>query len=189
MKREISSWPWEDDRIVVEAMRNDSQSNHWEECLEFVNWRLTQQARNIAQDDWDDLGQNIMIKIYSSIGKFEFRSKFTTWTITIISHAIADFYRKEQKIKRFQVLTIDSFNMSDAEEGSFAHTSPLAIDEQVILDDKLTKAFGELANYIASHSNQGRNAQIIDMVLLQGKTLEEVAQELHCSSPVVESVK
>ena len=48
----------------------------------------------------DDLAQEVFIKVYSALPKFQFKSGFGTWLYRIAVNHVKDFLRKEGKIKK-----------------------------------------------------------------------------------------
>jgi hypothetical protein len=55
-------WPGANERVVVEEMLRDHISGQWFECHLFVTKRVQIQAKNIPQDQWEDLVQEAMIR-------------------------------------------------------------------------------------------------------------------------------
>ena len=59
------------------------------------------------------------------------------------------------------------------------------VEEDCIIRDELQKAFAALLEYVSLHSNEERNRTILQMVLFENRSLEETAQTIGCSAPVV----
>lgn len=57
-------------------------------------------------------------------------------------------------------------------------------EEVCIMRDDLRKALAALQEYVSTHANAIRNQRILDMVLLEGHSLEEAAKAVGCSAPV-----
>jgi len=56
------------------------------------------------------------------------------------------------------------------------------------MHDDLRKALAALQEYVSTHANSIRNGRILDMVLFEGRSLEEAAKTVGCSAPVASYV-
>src|SRR6266568_3129221 len=157
-------WPGADDRIVVEEMKRDPISGQWYECREFVKRCVQKQATNIPKDIWDDIVQDAMIRVNKSLTTFHFVCSFRTWLFGIARSSVIDAYRKFTR------------------EGQ--HTAPPG-DPHDTERDELSKALTALQEYVSTHANPVRNGRILDMVLLEGRSLEAAAKAVGCSAPMV----
>lgn len=50
-----------------------------------------------CKDLANDLSQDIFVKLYSQLSKFDFRAKFSTWLYTITNNYCIDYLRKSKK--------------------------------------------------------------------------------------------
>lgn len=177
-------WPEADDRIVVAEMLRDPQSGQWYECREFVKKRVQLKAKNIPKDHWEDLIQNAMIRVNKSLLTFQYQCALRTWVFGIVRSCIIDAYRKSTNAGKVMTPPGDPHHDGEREEDTFtAHTSGTAEDE-CILRDELNKALAALLEYVSTHANPIRNGRIVDMVILEGRSLEEAAKAVGCSAPV-----
>lgn len=182
----LPSWPGADDRIVVEEMLRDNLSEHWYECREFVKKQVHKKAGSNAQQGRDDIVQDVMGHVYRSLATFRFRCRFTTWLITIINHCIIDGYRKGQRTELTPLSSIfagDPYEASE-QEAEMHHASVSEVEENCILRDQLEVGMKALREYAETHANTERNRKILDMVILQGHSLEEAARVVGCSPAV-----
>lgn len=177
-------WPGADDRVVVEEMRRDSTSGQWFECREFVRKYVEWKAGNIPRDQRDDLIQNIMIRIHKALPDFQFRCRLKTWLYNIIQNSIIDAHRAQKRVDQHRL-----FPEETHEEGKFEEEVPGARtcqtpEDNYIIHNELLNALLLLEEYIQTHANRERNRQILEIVLLEDKSLEEAAIAVGCSAPV-----
>lgn len=179
-----------DSKAVIEEMLKNSESKYWYECREFVRRYVQLQAKNIPIDCREDVVQNVMIRITVSLYGFRYQSTLQTWFISIIRNCVIDYYRKigylEQYIMPMAILQ-NTNDDAEKEENSFINTF-LSLEEKLIISDNLRRTLEVLWEYVDSHANSARNKQILEMVLFQSCSHEEVAKLVGCSAPVVSYV-
>ncbi len=173
-------WPGEDDRAVVEKMLRDPQSEQWAECRAFVEKLVHQRAKNIPQDSWEDIAQDAMRKIIGSLPAFQYRCSLTTWIFGIVHRCIIDEYRKFIRITQYQE-SLDESELSDAFTG---HSTSVTPEVVFIISEEVKQIVIAIKEYISSHNKPERNRRILDMVLREGRSLEEAAKVVGCSSAV-----
>jgi RNA polymerase sigma factor (sigma-70 family) len=178
-------WPGADDRIVVEEMLRDRSSGQWYECREFVKRLVQGQAKNIPKDHWDDIVQDAMIRLDKSLAIFQYHCAFRTWIFGIVRSCIIDVYRKSRRAGTHMVPLGDPHEDAEHEGDAFTANATLTVEDAFITRDELDKALLALQEYVSLHANPIRNGQILDMVLFEGRSLEEVAKAVGCSAPVV----
>jgi RNA polymerase sigma factor (sigma-70 family) len=180
------SLPWSgaDDRTFVRKMLTDLQAEQWYECREFVKKHIPMQANNIPQDHWDDIIQDTMIKIQRSLPTFQYHCTLKTWIVGIIRSCVIDDYRKTMRTGPLVALPGDAHDGSEREGEALRNNHALSVEEECILHEELDKATVFLRAYLSTHANQERNTRILDMVLNEGRSLEDVAKTLGCSAPV-----
>lgn len=182
-----SHWPEEDDRAVVEEMLRDAQSGQWYECNDFVKKLVQARAKNIPRDYWDDVIQVAMIRVDKSLHTFKYQCALRTWVFGIVHSCIIDTYRKLRRVELLMALPNPSGEPHDeVEHESDASTThrPATVEDECIIYDELSKAVVALQEYVSTHANSTRNRRILDMVMFEGRSLEEAAQAVGCSAPV-----
>ncbi len=177
--------PATDDKIVVEEMLRDRSSGQWHECYVLVMRLVQLHAKNISTDHWDDLVQEAMIRIHKYLPTFQFQCAFKTWIFNIVRSCIIDAYRKF--LRAGQIMTPLGDHHDDVElEGDMSTANmPGTVEDACITRDELHKALVALLEYVSTHSNPTRNRKILNMVLFENRSLEETAQAVGCSAPVV----
>jgi RNA polymerase sigma factor (sigma-70 family) len=177
-------WPEADDRIVVEEMLSDPLSGQWYECREFVRRLVQVQAKNIPKDSWEDIAHDAMMKIHRSLPSFQHHCTFRTWLYGIVRNCIIDAYRKIMRAGQFTTPLGDPHDDSESEGDIFPANAMKTAEDEYIIHDELREALAALQEYVSTHSHPIRNGQILNIVLLEGLSLEEAARAIGCSAPV-----
>lgn len=86
----------------------------------------------IPESDVEDVTQEVFITVMNALGKFEQRSKFSTWLFTIVSRKIADFYRKRQSKDRYTFVPL-----FDTENAAASTVNQSEIDNKIVLQQSL----------------------------------------------------
>lgn len=108
-------WPRVDERLMVEEMLRDANSQYWFEHEEFVKRSVQLQARNIPSGHLDDIVQDVMIRIYKSLPTFQYHCLFKYWLSRIVYGCIIDAYRKN--VRANQLITpLGEFQDDDSKD-------------------------------------------------------------------------
>jgi len=110
------------EQLVEEYLNGDSQA------LEFLIQRNLNDVYNFSfnyvknEAEADDLTQEIFVKVWKNIKKFNSQYKFRTWLFTIAKNTCLDFLKKNKRTVNFSELDNDEtdFNFSE----SLADKSP-----------------------------------------------------------------
>ena len=172
-------WPGEDDKAVVEEMLKDLQSEQWIECREFIAKLVQQGAQNIPQDYREDITQEAIRKIAGSLSTFQYKCSLRTWIFGIVRNCIIDEYRKFTRIAQYHELFEES-ELSDALTTHVSATPEVAF----IVSEEIQQILIAVQEFVSSHKKSDRNKKILDMVLREGRSLEEAAKAAGCSSAV-----
>lgn len=183
-KKIFSVWPEVNDKMVVEEMLNDFQSEQWYKCSEFVKSCVQIQARNIPQDHWEDIVQEAMIQISKYLEAFRYQCKLRTWLVSIVRSCIIDFHRKFKRTEQCIASPDNVLSNSENEDDKFAIKTSRTLEDEYLIYDELGKALVALQEYLSIHANSVRNGQILDIVIFEGQSLEIAAQAVGCSAPV-----
>lgn len=153
----------------------------FEELIENYQKKIFNIAFRIVgnYDDANDLAQEVLIRIYKSIGGFKEQSSFSTWIYRITTNVCLDDIRKRKNRK---VISLDEeIHVDDGE-----------VKRQIVSDDPLPEETAERAelrelvgNAIQSLSEEHR--LVIVMRDLQGFSYEEIARILKCPEGTVKS--
>jgi RNA polymerase sigma factor (sigma-70 family) len=147
--------------------------------------RVQLQAHNISRNHWDDIVQEAMIRIHRYLPTFQFQCAFKTWIFNIVRSCIIDAYRKSIRAGQNMILLGDPPDDVELEGDRSTANVPGTVEDACITRDELHKALAALLEYVSLHSNPTRNRKILNMVLFENRSLEETAQSVGCSAPVV----
>lgn len=124
-------------------------------------WAL---SRTGDRDEADDVVQETLVRLHRHLGRFDNRSRFTTWLYQVTRSAAADQHRKRERRRRL-ALKIRR------------RASPTATDpryEGASQDDR--RAMGLVKMFLAELSDRQR--EVFDLVDLQGMSAVEVSRLL-----------
>lgn len=125
-----------------------------------------------SRQEAEDLTQDIFLKLFHSLRKYDFEKNFTAWLLTLTKNYLIDTYRrtKWEKVKRDKFT--DHYATSDIEH------SP----DDVLIREENRKAVWESLNFL--------NPDIRTAVILreiQGRKYEEVAEIMNLPLGTVKS--
>lgn len=153
----------------------------FEELIEGCQKKIFNIALRIVgnYDDANDLAQEVLIRIYKSIGNFKEQSSFSTWIYRITTNVCLDDIRKKKNRK---VISLDEeIRVEDGE-----------MQRQIVSSDPLpeeTAERGELRELVngAIRSLSEEHRVVIVLRDLQGFSYEEIARILKCPEGTVKS--
>ena len=177
-------WPGADDRIVVQEMLRDGSSGQWYECREFIKKLVQAKAKNIPKDHWEDIIQDAIMRLDKTLANFQHHCAFTTWIFNIVRSCIIDTHRQYKRAGQHTAPLGDLHDDVEREGDAFATNARQTVEEVCITRDELDEALTALREYVSLHANPTRNRRILDMVLFEGRSLEETAKVVGCSAPV-----
>jgi RNA polymerase sigma factor (sigma-70 family) len=187
-----SHWPGPHEKQVVTEMLENHDSEHWEKCNELMRWLILGQANKLSvvlsADLVDEILQNTMTSIVIHLPHFRFESKLTTWLMPIAYSRTIDALRMRSRDSRAISPPNNSLEEEENEVITRIHEIAATVEDECITNEELREVLAEIEIYINSHAKPERNRRIAEMVLLEGHTLEEVAQEVGVSSAVASYV-
>ena len=118
-------------------------------------------------DEANDVAQDVFIKVYKSIGKFNFESKFSTWLYRVTVNTCISYIHKVKKNRTVRVEeSIDEINAIPAKDSS----------------DKTTVAVKEALNKIPQ-----KEKTILVLKDIDGFSYKEIAEILNINIGTVRS--
>ncbi len=177
--------PGTNDRIIIKEMLKDSQSEQWYECYLSVKRLVHVHAKNIPKDHLNDIVQEAMIRVHKYLPAFQYQCSFRTWIFGIVRSCIIDDYRKSSRAGQHTAPLGDLHDDVEREGDASARNATRTVEEVCITRDELDEALTALREYVSLHANPTRNKRILDMVLFEGRSHEEVAQAVGCSAPAI----
>jgi RNA polymerase sigma-70 factor (ECF subfamily) len=175
------SGPDEDFRLVALAQQGDLGS--YDALVTRHRGRIFAMIRNMIHQEADawDLSQEVFIKAWNALPRFEAKARFSTWLYRIAHNVVYDWTRR-RKIESAGELNDEIFERERIDSGSF--TTPAGGDSP---DE--TMAHGELREKIeaalAKLSPEHREAVLLKDV--QGLAYKEIAEVMECSIGTVMS--
>jgi RNA polymerase sigma factor (sigma-70 family) len=93
---------WNTKETLIQRAQNPDDETAWEEFVSYYEnfIKMVLQQSGIIFHDADDLVQDILIRVWKGLPKFEYRkdkTKFRTWLSTIIRNSIIDHANKIKK--------------------------------------------------------------------------------------------
>ncbi|MFK7851455.1 MAG: RNA polymerase sigma factor [Akkermansiaceae bacterium] len=173
--------PAEDMRLVALAQKGDM--NAYDELVTKHRGRIYAMIRNMVKNDADawDLSQDVFIKAWQALPRFESRARFSTWLFRIAHNAVYDWVRK-RKIESAGELNDEIFNRDQidlsAKTAPSRVESPDAALSNTELRKKISEALGKLS---AEHR------EVVMLKDVQGLSYKEIAEVMESTTGTVMS--
>jgi RNA polymerase sigma-70 factor (ECF subfamily) len=133
--------------------------------------------RGLNESDAADVAQEVFLKAYRSLHRYEHHNAFGTWLHRIAENAITDFWRKRG---RALAVVQPVYQDSDGEDQEFAGSG---LDPQAAFE--LAELSGAVAAAIADLAPILRNTLLLKEQ--EGLRYEQIAAQLGCSLGTVKS--
>ena len=173
--------PEEDFRLVGLAQKGDMRA--YDGLVIRHQGRIYAMIRNMVKNDADawDLSQDVFVKAWQALPRFEARARFSTWLFRIAHNVVYDWVRK-RKIESAGELNDEIFNRDSIDLS--ARTAPSADDAP---DDALlnTELRGKIEEALGKLSPEHREAVVLKDV--QGLSYKEIAEVMECTLGTVMS--
>lgn len=168
----ILSDPDEDFRLVALAQEGDMSA--YDALVTRHRGRIYAMIRNMIHQDADawDLSQEVFIKAWHALPKFEAKARFSTWLYRISHNVVYDFTRK-RKLESAGELNDEIFERERIDSASF--TTPSGGESPDI-----TMAHGELRMkiQIALGKLSPEHREVVLLKDVQGLTYKEIAEAM-----------
>ena len=135
------------------------------------------------REDADELTQEIFLKLYKSIDKFQGRSKFSTWLYAVAANTCRSGLRKLKRISSMEVVRLDDDRSKD--EGGAGKYDPADPSDLPSTTLEREEAKAKITGLIAELPEDFR--MVIVMKDIQGMAYEEMAEALECSIGTIKS--
>ncbi len=171
----------EDFRLVGLAQKGDMSA--YDELVIRHRGKIYAMIRNMVKNDADawDLSQDVFIKAWKALPRFEARARFSTWLFRISHNVVYDWVRK-RKIESAgelndEIFDRDKIDLSAKTAPSFVESPDDALSNTE-LREKIEEALGKL-------SPEHREAVVLKDV--QGLSYKEIAVVMDCTLGTVMS--
>ncbi len=106
-----------DERLVRESLTGNERS--FMQLIDFYKDMVFNLCFRILgdYDDADDCAQEVFIRLYNNIGKFEFRSSLSTWIYRITVNTCRTHMKSEKFSRMKKMLSIDQKNGEESAAG------------------------------------------------------------------------
>lgn len=173
--------PDDDFRLVVLAQQGDMRA--YDALVTRHRGRIFAMIRNMTRNEADawDISQDVFVKAWRAIGKFEAKARFTTWLYRIAHNAVYDWSRK-RKIESAGELNDEIFDRERIDPAATtAPSSTEAPDEALSHGELRGKIEAALAKLSADHR------EVVILKDVQGLAYKEIAEVMGCTLGTVMS--
>lgn len=130
------------------------------------------------REDAEDLAQEVFVKAYRSIARFEGRSSFFTWLYSIAVNAVISHRRKLGARRRIRAMSLDAGGDGRPFDVAAPGPTPDAASEQHELGDRIEHAIAQLDD---------EHRTIVVMRDIEGFDYETIGDLLDCPQGTVKS--
>ncbi len=132
-----------------------------------------------SAEDAKDIYQEVFVRVYKGLQKFEFRSEFSTWLYRITTNVCLTHRSKSKKHRH---ASLDDSH--DEDEGHGSHSGGMLVDERTTdqamvnaeISENVERAMGALSP---------RQKLVFTLRHYEGHKLKEIAAMLNCSEGTV----
>jgi RNA polymerase sigma-70 factor, ECF subfamily len=178
---ETAGHPEEDSGLVDLAQKGDMRA--YDALVIRHQGRIYAMIRNMVKNDADawDLSQDVFVKAWKALPRFEARARFSTWLFRIAHNVVYDWVRK-RKIESAGELNDEIFDRDRIDPS--ARTAPSFVESP---DDALsnTELRTKIEAALGKLSPEHREAVVLKDV--QGLSYKEIADVMDCSLGTVMS--
>lgn len=164
--------PDEDFRLVAKAQGGDLKS--YDALITRHRGKIFAMIRNMIHQEADawDLSQEVFIKAWQALPRFEAKARFSTWLYRIAHNVVYDFTRK-RKIESAGELNDEIFNRDRIDPAAVATPAMTeAPDETMAHGELRVKIEAALAKLSAEHR------EVVILKDVQGLSYKEIAEAM-----------
>lgn len=167
--------------LVAKCQGGDSRA--FEDLVTRHRGRVYAMIQNMVKNDADawDLSQEVFLKVWKALPKFEARAKFSTWLYRIVHNVVYDWMRKK-KLK--SAGEFDDQLMKESQIAVGARTTPSqdARPDEALRNDELR---GRIEEAMAKLSPE--HQEVVMLREVQGLDYKEIAEVMEISMGTVMS--
>ena len=164
-----------DNELIIKAQNGEALA--FEELI----YRYDKMVLRIAlkytgdSDDAKDIYQEVFIRVYKNIGRFQFKSEFSTWLFRIATNVCISFKRKHRKSNQFSL----------DDENNSAYVSLLPGSDESF-PDRITEN-KEFGNKVSEALNNLSPNQRMSFLLkhYEGYKIREIAEMMSCKEGTI----
>ena len=171
----------DDQDLVAAAQKGDMQA--FDELVTRHRSRIFAMIRNMTHNEAEawDLSQEVFIKAWKALPKFQARARFSTWLFRIAHNLVCDWARK-RKIESAGELNDEIFTSESIDAASTTTPNTAARPDEALAGGELRI---KIENALAKLSDDHR--QVVVLKDVQGLAYKEIAEVMDCSIGTVMS--
>lgn len=172
----------EDDfRLVALAQHGDMRA--YDALVTRHRGRIYAMIRNMIHQEADawDLSQEVFVKAWQALPKFEARARFSTWLYRIAHNAVYDWVRK-RKIESVGELNDEIFEREQIHSSSATTPSGGEAPDATMAQSELRKKIAQALKKISPE-----HRQVVLLKDVQGLSYKEIAEVMSCEIGTVMS--
>ena len=164
--------PDDDFRLVALAQQGDMRS--YDALVTRHRGRIFAMIRNMIHQEADawDLSQEVFIKAWHALPRFEAKAKFSTWLYRIAHNAVYDWARK-RKIESAGELNDEIFERERIDASSFTTPSGGELPDESMANGEL-----RLKIQIALGKLSAEHREVVILKDVQGLSYKEIAETM-----------
>ncbi len=165
-----------DTDLIIKAQNGDSAA------FEDLVYRYDRRVLGIAfrfvndREDAKDIYQEVFIRVFKSINKFQFKSEFSTWLYRITTNVCLTYKAKKKKTQHF---SIDEEN-EDGNSFDIISEENEKLPEQITTSNELKKIINSEIDKLSS-----KKKMIFILKYYEGYKIKEIADMLKCKEGTV----
>ncbi len=159
-----------EEMLIAKAQSGDKEA--FEKLLCKYKNMILSMAYYISQNEYDalDMAQEVYVKLYKNVYKFEGKSKFSTWVYSVARNTCIDEYKRIKRNRNY--FETDEKELSAETEGP----------EDIILKKELSDFVRIMLSELPPIYNK-----ILSLRYIETLSYREIAERLECSEGTVKS--
>ncbi|TAE74673.1 MAG: sigma-70 family RNA polymerase sigma factor [Verrucomicrobia bacterium] len=171
----------EDEALVSRAQVGDMRA--YDELVTRHRGKIYAMIRNLVRNETDawDLSQEVFIKAWQALPRFEAKARFSTWLYRIAHNAVCDHGRRRRPEGGVEI-NDEIFNRERIDPAALSLPSDARRPDEALAGDELRM---KIEAALSKLSLEHREAVILKDV--QGLSYKEIADVMHCTIGTVMS--
>ena len=169
-----------DEKVLIkEAQRGNVLA--FESLVKNYDRHVLQLAYNMVSNtqDAEDIYQEVLVRVYKNLHRFEFKSEFSTWLYRVVVNYCINFQKKSRRLKAY---SIDNEFQDGDESWQKTIKSDAQNPEQSFLNVELS---GEIETALQQLSPKQKTVFVLRHY--HGHKLKEIAGILKCSEGTIKN--